>query len=841
MEATPLWERSKENAAPLERGRSVVALERSMAAMESEEDRREQSRLSEHYERLVRTSEALDYEASGDDDPLIHWLSYIKYHQDAFPSDTHSQFLLFERCLRALSPIQKYANDPRFVRVCCMYADKTDRPLEVFQHLHQQRIGSDIAVFWMAWAFKAEQQQNYQFAEKILDKGIRKKAQPLKLLLQRHKQFQRRMTRHWLNATQAEEENEDTLEQSSARGVLGALSDERISRNDRAAVASLNVVPSRTTSNLSTFSDRNASHRSQLQTRSNTSTKGAFAIFVDHNEENSGFSGFNDSTPGEDAIQTRQRLEREEDRKKENTQAVETWNHRGAYTSLYAAAAPPSRAPGLSLAPFAVHVDDECATRQEREEQERLQHRDQHRYRRDERTFRERDTVGVAERLSKDPLHYMRNPEQFATDQKAEESIPAVGKRQAKSTKSNKYAFNKYLLKSSIGKEQCFEEARAHARYFQLALPSSDVNLFFRQLGQKQNDSNMSTSVDETNDDVSFDDVQRPLFRPEEAASKPKALGIRMLTPQDSSFDVLTPRNISTASSTIDEANAVGAPIRRDEQTINTQLALKELSIMFSSPAMGLNDSSVRYNGLGTIINDSGVSEVVDPPPNNAGETGDTADFAAIAELVGEESNNSFSRSVDPGLNEEMENNGPRNPKPRSNDTPGFDGSVLRTMKEEQDRPRLSCQSESIRTIGQIAQHDPTRDNEERELDTDPGFTVFNDSENRSTNPVPSFTIFQDEALSLNSNEHPSRQFAPFQIRNDTQQQSPSEQRSMSRIAVDVFRESATSLEVAADSEGDTATFSLLGDAMDALADVSYGGSTIEESVVEGKDLDSKS
>jgi hypothetical protein len=63
----------------------------------------------------------------------------------------------------------------------------------------------------------------------------------------------------------------------------------------------------------------------------------------------------------------------------------------------------------------------------------------------------------------------------------------------------------------------------------------------------------------------------------------------------------------------------------------------------------------------------------------------------------------------------------------------------------------------------------------------------------------------------------------------------------MSRIAVDVFRESATSLEVAADSEGDTATFSLLGDAMDALADVSYGGSTIEESVVEGEDLDSKS
>lgn len=165
---TPLWERSKENAAPLERGRNVSVLEHSFAA-ESEEERLEKLSMIQHYERLVRPSEADDAtQASPDDDPLIHWLSYIKYHQDNFPSDTHEQFLLLERCFRSMCKVKKYADDVRFIRVCCNYADKTSRALEIFQYLYQQKVGTKTALFYAAWAWKAEKEKDYAFAESTL-------------------------------------------------------------------------------------------------------------------------------------------------------------------------------------------------------------------------------------------------------------------------------------------------------------------------------------------------------------------------------------------------------------------------------------------------------------------------------------------------------------------------------------------------------------------------------------------------------------------------------------------------------------------------------------------------
>lgn len=53
---------------------------------------------------------------------------------------------------------------------------------------------------------------------------------------------------------------------------------------------------------------------------------------------------------------------------------------------------------------------------------------------------------------------------------------------------------------------------------------------------------------------------------------------------------------MSSASSTIDQTFAVGAPSSKEEPTINTQFALRELSMMFSSPAFGLNESKVTVD-----------------------------------------------------------------------------------------------------------------------------------------------------------------------------------------------------------------------------------------------------
>lgn len=158
-QSTPLWEKSKENAAPIERGRNVSVLERSILAMESscnnpegEHQRAANDRQLQYFEQLVYPLEVLaeqqqqqeEAEVGTDgrqppnlryhadfnyNDPLIHWLSYIKHQQDTNPADTHQNFLLLERCFRSMHMYnnKQYANDVRFVRLCCSYIDKTAR------------------------------------------------------------------------------------------------------------------------------------------------------------------------------------------------------------------------------------------------------------------------------------------------------------------------------------------------------------------------------------------------------------------------------------------------------------------------------------------------------------------------------------------------------------------------------------------------------------------------------------------------------------------------------------------------------------------------------------------
>ena len=387
----------KENAAPLQRGRSIATLDR-VAARGSSSSTLLQAqgdvsdvRIAE-FERLVRPSEAPHVTHTGDD-PLTHWMNYIKYYQDNFPSDTHDQFLLMERCTRALVKMPQYANDDRFISVCAKYADKTKEPGQVFKYLHQQKVGAKTALFWVAWAYVAEKDNDFPFAEQIYKKGLSKEAQPINVLKIRHKQFQRRMSRHWLSASQRNDTGDEyEEEQSSARNTLGGLSQERSRRNDRAR-----------TGYQPTQRNRVASIRpiTSRGVRSNGSAvnNGPFAIFVENEGENAP-QNFLDQP----IVENKRVLERESDRRKENTADAERWNERGGLpTSLsngaggtYAARPVTDRATsrGAPL-PFAVFVDEECEAQHAREEAERTSQSERHRAARDDRTFRERSDEGV--------------------------------------------------------------------------------------------------------------------------------------------------------------------------------------------------------------------------------------------------------------------------------------------------------------------------------------------------------------------------------------------------------------------------------------------------------------
>jgi hypothetical protein len=375
MASTPAWEQSKENSAPLRRGRNVAALERASSLQQ----RGDKEQMIRHYEGLVGPSEAPHVTEMGDD-PLVHWLSYIKYYQDSFHSDTHNQFLLMERCTRALVKMKQYADDERFIGVCAKYADKTKDPGQVFKYLHQQKVGSYTALFWIAWAFVAEKDGDFPFAEQVFKKGISKNAQPTQMLKIRHQQFQRRMSRHWLNSSERNDNLEEEEEDSGrSRAALGGLSRDRVRRNDRGGTAGLG-------SRARAASGRGAIAKQQ----NNTNSSGAFAIFVEETGENVA-NGYNldQSFAGNE----KRVLERDAERRKENTLDAERWNERGG---LHGRSRSHPRAPVTGPpSAFAVFVDEECAAQHEKEAEERTAHAEHQRQVRDERTFRERKDEGM--------------------------------------------------------------------------------------------------------------------------------------------------------------------------------------------------------------------------------------------------------------------------------------------------------------------------------------------------------------------------------------------------------------------------------------------------------------
>jgi hypothetical protein len=417
-----LWEASKENAAPLQRGRNVHALETSLQMDSPARRRQEKEKMVQHYEALVRPSEEESHQQEHDDDPLIHWLSYIKFHQDAFPSDTHAQFLLMERCTRALLHVQEYKHDVRFIRVCVTYADQTSSPAHVFKYLHQHSVGTETALFWMAWAWVAETRGDYDFAEKVFRKGIQKRAKPLDKLQQRHRQFQRRFAKHVLQQQQQQQEEEeeysnDDDDGQGGRGTLAGLTEERVRRNDRRVSTDENHVPvssrarrhrhgnnrssssSSTTTSHATFIDRTVVDRRHDRPDLNKNNNHAnaasgFEIFVDDSQDNDG--GYNldqshvqqqqqDDDSHDDSHHQQRVLEREEERRKENTASAEPWNRRGGLLMGGRAEA------SVPLDPsFAVYMDETCAATQQRLERlERARH-EQARHARDERTLQQR-------------------------------------------------------------------------------------------------------------------------------------------------------------------------------------------------------------------------------------------------------------------------------------------------------------------------------------------------------------------------------------------------------------------------------------------------------------------
>jgi hypothetical protein len=103
--------------------------------------------------------------------------------------------------------------------------------------MYTNKIGVKHALFWIAWAFVAEKQANVKFADQVFLKGQKYLAEPKDLLSLRYHQFQRRMTRKFLNGEDVDistlhskDKLKSTSEVASRRG-LTVISERKNSGN----------------------------------------------------------------------------------------------------------------------------------------------------------------------------------------------------------------------------------------------------------------------------------------------------------------------------------------------------------------------------------------------------------------------------------------------------------------------------------------------------------------------------------------------------------------------------------------------------------------------------------
>ncbi len=211
--------------------------------------------------------------------------------------------------------------------------------------------------------------------------------------------------------------------------------------------------------------------------------------------------------------------------------------------------------------------------------------------------------------MFRDPVRFLKDPDRYKSevglDQKKSEEL---GAEKENAQRKSRAGFNKRLLKDKQGVEQSFEEARARAGQYKL-LEGTSMNFNQLQMSISLNQSsNMSFDSDrDTSIDISMSESASGFVQSSIGSKKPfgnddfptESSGRDLFQQFDGSFDAgLNQTAISHASSTINEIDVgrggVMGKKQRDE-TINTKFAMKELSMMFSSPAFE-SESARRQN-----------------------------------------------------------------------------------------------------------------------------------------------------------------------------------------------------------------------------------------------------
>ncbi|KAF9110660.1 hypothetical protein BGX27_006033 [Mortierella sp. AM989] len=125
------------------------------------------------------------------------YVRYVSWTIENYPqggAQGHDSRLvsLLEQAIVSFKDDERYKNDPRFVKLLVLYSEKVEFPMDVFNFMETNRIGSEISMYYEEHADYLESREEFEKAKDVFLLGIHRRARPLGRLKRLFEEFERR-------------------------------------------------------------------------------------------------------------------------------------------------------------------------------------------------------------------------------------------------------------------------------------------------------------------------------------------------------------------------------------------------------------------------------------------------------------------------------------------------------------------------------------------------------------------------------------------------------------------------------------------------------------------------
>uniref|UniRef100_A0A0A9YES2 Mitotic checkpoint serine/threonine-protein kinase BUB1 beta n=1 Tax=Lygus hesperus TaxID=30085 RepID=A0A0A9YES2_LYGHE len=208
----------KENIQPLKQGRRANKLGLALLAQNDVEIQEQLLKEREQYELEIMT-----YDGS---DPLEPRYSYVHWIEQSCPKHGREVNLipLLEDTIMLFKEDDRYKQDTRFIELIVKYIETQENPIELYQMVYAQGLGTKCASFYKAWADQLDMINDLQRADQVFQLGLSENAEPKEVVEQAHLRFQMSVGRRMMMGQLASREKSVSTETAERqRQVLGKI------------------------------------------------------------------------------------------------------------------------------------------------------------------------------------------------------------------------------------------------------------------------------------------------------------------------------------------------------------------------------------------------------------------------------------------------------------------------------------------------------------------------------------------------------------------------------------------------------------------------------------------